>query len=122
MSLFDVRSWADVRSLLYTLTTPVIAWLVYLGVADNVTGALWGALAAAVLSPALATVNTANGFRRWFYPVLGAATAVLVGLGIFTDNQVTPVVAIITALVGAAVAGSNTPVTTDAQQSAPSGE
>jgi hypothetical protein len=110
MSLFDIRTWADVRSLAYTLTAPLISWLVYLGVVDDHGGALWGALAAAILSPALATLNTANGFRQWFYPVMGAATAVLVGLGMFTDNQVTPVVAIITALIGSAVAGANTPV------------
>lgn len=108
MSLFDIRTWADARSLLYTLTTPLIGWLVYLGVVGGSAAALWGALAAAVLSPALATANTVNGFRQWFYPVMGAGTAVLVGLGIFTDNQITPVVAIITALVGSAVAGANT--------------
>lgn len=109
MSLFDIHTWADVRSLLYTATTPVVAWLVYLGVVDGNAGALWLALAAAVLSPALAAVNTVNGFRKWFYPVVAAASGVLVGLGIFTDNQVTPVIAIITALVGSAVAGANTP-------------
>lgn len=109
MSLFDIRTWADVRSLLYTLTTPVIGYLVYLGVFTDSTAALWAALAAAALSPALATANTVNGFRMWFYPVMGAASAVLVGIGIFTDNQVTPVIAIITALIGAAVAGANTP-------------
>lgn len=110
MNLFNIRTWADVRSLAYTVTTPLIGYLVYLGVVDGSQAALWGALAAAILSPALATVNTVSGFRSWFYPVMGAASAVLVALGIFTDNQITPVVAIITALIGAAVAGANTPV------------
>lgn len=114
MSLFDIRTAGDVRSLLYTATTPVVAYLVYLGVVDGQQAALWLALVAAVLSPLLAAVNTVNGFRKWFYPVVAATSGVLVGYGIFTESAVTPVVAIITALVGSAVAGANTPTSSDA--------
>lgn len=113
MNLFDIRSAGDVRSLLYTVTAPVLAYLVYLGVVDGHQAALWGALAAAVLSPALAAVNTVNGFRKWFYPVVAATSGVLVLYGIVTESAVTPVVAILTALVGSAVAGANTPTSTD---------
>jgi multisubunit Na+/H+ antiporter MnhF subunit len=114
MSLFDIHTWADARSLLYTATAPVVAYLVYLGVVDGQQAALWIALAAAVLSPLLSAANTVTGFRKWFYPVVAAASGVLVGLGIFTDNQVSPVIAIVTALVGSAVAGANTPTSSSA--------
>jgi hypothetical protein len=113
MSLFDIKSAGDVRSLLYTATTPVVAYLVYLGVVDGQQAALWVALAAAVLSPALAAVNTVNGFRKWFYPVVAATSGVLVLYGIVAESAVTPVVAILTALVGSAVAGANTPTSSD---------
>lgn len=109
MSLFDIHSWADVRSLLYTATTPLLGYLTYLGVVDGHHAALWGALAVAVLSPLLAAVNTTNGFRKWFYPVLAAAQAVVVGYGVFSNSAVFAVVTVITALVGSAVAGANTP-------------
>lgn len=109
MSLFDIHTFADVRSLLYTATTPVLGYLTYLGVVDGHHAALWGALAAAVLSPLLAAANTTNTFRRWFYPVVAAAQAVFVGYGVFSDSATFAVVAILTALVGSAVAGANVP-------------
>lgn len=109
MSLFDLHTWADVRSLLYTATTPVLGFLTYLGVVDGHHAALWGALAAAVLSPLLAAFNTANKFRQWFYPVLAAVQAVVVGYGVFSNSWAAVVVSVVTALVGSAVAGANVP-------------
>lgn len=109
MSVFGIRTWADVRALLYVLTPLVVAWLVQLGVVGDRQADLWIALGVAVLSPALAFVNTVDGFRRWFYPALGAVNALLLGYGIFTDSQTAPVLAILSALVGAGVAAANTP-------------
>lgn len=113
MSVFGIRTWADVRALLYVLTPLVVAWLVGLGAFNQEQGALWAALGVAVLSPALAAVNTVDGFRKWFYGGLSAANALLVGYGIVTQSQLTPVVAIVTALVGAGVAAANTPTSQD---------
>lgn len=109
MSVFGIRTWADVRSLLYVLTPLLVAWLVQLGVVGDREADLWIALGVAVLSPAMAAMNTVDGFRRWFYPALAATNALLLGYGIVTDSQLSPVIAIVTALVGAGVAAANTP-------------
>lgn len=113
MSVFGIRTWSDVRALLYVLTPLVVAYLVQQGVFDDQKGALWGALGVAVLSPALAAVNTVAGFRKWFYVVLSASQALLLGYGIVTASELSPVIAIVTALVGAGVAAANTPTSTD---------
>lgn len=109
MDIFGIKTWADVRAFLYVMTPVVLAYLVSLGVVADDSSALWAAFATAVLSPALAAVNTVAGFRRWFYGAVTAGQALLVGLGIFAENQVTPVVAIALAVVGAGVAAANTP-------------
>lgn len=113
MTIFGVRTWADVRALLYVLTPLLVAVLVQQGVVEGAKGALWGALGVAVLSPALAAVNTVDGFRRWFYPALAATSGLLLGYGIVTASTWSPVVAIFTALVGAGVAAANTPTSSD---------
>ena len=114
MTIFNIRTWADVRALLHLVAPAIAAILVASGVSDETLVAQIVTLVLAVLSPALATVNTANGFRVWFYPVLGAITAVLVYLNVFTDATLSPWIALITLLVGPAVAVANTPTTIDA--------
>jgi hypothetical protein len=109
MSVFGVRTFADVRALFYVLTPLVVAWLVQLGVVGDREADLWVALGVAVLSPALAFAHTVDGFRRWFYPAVAAVSGLLLGYGIVTDSQLSPVLAIVSALVGAGVAAANTP-------------
>ncbi|OBY33437.1 hypothetical protein [Mycolicibacter kumamotonensis] len=104
MDIFDVIRLRDLNSLrafLYTLT-PVV--LLALGVSNS---QLWIGAALAVLSPSLAAINSVNGFRTWFYGVLAAVQALLVGLHVFTDAQLSPWIAVITAVVGGAVATSH---------------
>jgi len=109
MSVFGIRTWADVRALLYVLTPLVVAWLVQLGVVGDRQADLWIALGVAVLSPALSAVYTVDGFRKWFYPAVAAVSGLLLGYGIVTESQLSPVLAIVSALVGAGVAAANTP-------------
>lgn len=114
MDVFGIRSAADVRAFLYTLAPLVVGYLVTVGVVGGDSAAAWAGLAAAVLAPALAAVNTVNGFRKWFYGVLSASQLVVVGVfGIGTDASWAPIVAIITAVVGAGVAAANTPTSSD---------
>lgn len=109
MNVLGIRTWADARAFFHTLAPVLFAALVSYGVLDSDHAVLWCAAAVAVLSPALATVNTTNGFRQWFYPALGGATALLTGYGVLTDNQVAPLLAIVTAVIGSGVAAANTP-------------
>lgn len=109
MNALNIRSWADVRAFLYVLAPAAVALLVSYNYFSASTGALVTALVLAVVSPLLAVTNTADGFRKWFYGVLGAAQALVVGLGVFTDLQVTPWITIIGLVVGGvAVANVNT--------------
>lgn len=109
-----IRTWSDARAYLYTLAPLVIGYLVSVGVLDNDKAALWGGLVAAVLAPALAAVNSTDGFRTWFYGVLAAGQAVVVGVyGMGTDASWSPIVATITAILGAGVAAANVSTSTD---------
>jgi hypothetical protein len=101
MSIFDVRDWATARAFAYVLVPVVLTALV-----SSHTD-LWVGLALAVLAPALASVNTVDGFRTWFYRVLAAGQAVLLGFNVFTDAQLSPWIAVIGAVVGGGVAVSN---------------
>ena len=113
MTVFNVRTWADVRALLHLIAPAAATLLVASGVADENLAAQILTLVLAVLSPALATVNTVNGFRVWFYPVLAAASAVLIYLNVFTDNTWSLWLPIIVTLIGPAIAVANTPTTVD---------
>ena len=115
MTLFNIRTWADVRALIHLIAPAVAAILIASGVANETLIAMVVTLALAILSPALATVNTANGFRVWFYPVLGAVTALLVYLNVFEQGIVDLWVPLIVLLIGPAVAVANTPTTIDGE-------
>lgn len=101
ISLFSVRTWPQLRAFLYVLV-PVVLVALGVGHAD-----LWIGLALAVLAPALASVNTVDGFRVWFYRVLAAGQVVLLGLNVFTDAQITPWLSVVAAVVGGGVAAAN---------------
>ena len=114
MTLFNIRTWADVRALIHLVAPAIAALLIASGVASEnlVTQILTVVLA--VFSPALASVNTINGFRTWFYLVLGAVSALLVSLNVFTETTWSLWLPIIVTLVGPAVAVANTPTTIEA--------
>lgn len=100
-SIFSVRSWDQARAFGYVLV-PVL--LLALGVSH---ADLWTGLAVAVLAPALASVKSVDGFRTWFYRVLAAGQAVLLGLDVFTDAQISVWIPVIGAVVGGAVSAAN---------------
>lgn len=112
-SLLNVRTWGDARALVHVGAPVIAAAAVASGWVDTNLATIIVGLVLAVLSPAIATVNTVNGFRSWFYPVLGAASALLIALGYFTDLQYATWLPVITLLVGSAVAAANTPTTID---------
>jgi len=95
-----------VRAFLYVLAPALVALLVSYNYFTASTGALVTALVLAVVSPVLAVVNTADGFRKWFYGVLGAGQALVVGLGLVTDLELTPWVTIVGLIVGGVAAAN----------------
>ena len=86
MSLFGVRSLADVRALLYTLLPVLSALLVTQGVLNENQASLWGGLVTALLGPGIAfvTARSVSTFRPAFYAMLAAGQALLVGYGLAT--------------------------------------
>lgn len=114
-SALGIRSWSDVRALIHVIAPLLATIAVAKGWADQNVAALGVTLILAVLSPVLATVNTANGFRRWFYPVFAAVTAILIALGYITDGDVALWLPLITVFIGPAVAIANTPTTIDGE-------
>lgn len=104
MSIFDVIRLRDFNSLRAFLYVLVPALIVALGVAN---AELWVGLAAAVLSPLLASANTVDGFRKWFYNALAAGQALVLGLNVLTEAQVSVWIPVIGAVVGGAVAASH---------------
>lgn len=117
--LFNIRTAADVRALLYTLLPILSTLLVGYGVVTDDKAQLWAGLVTAVLGPVIAAFNakSVSAFRTAFYSVLGAAQAVVVGYGIATDAQFTTWMPLVVALVGSAaggVAAANTDTTPSA--------
>lgn len=100
-SVFSVKSWPQLRAFLYVVAPLVIAATVPTHTVE------WVGLAVAVLAPALAAVNSVDGFRTWFYGVLTAGQTVLLGFNVLTDQQVTPWLSVVTAVVGGGVAAAN---------------
>ncbi|MFF1531497.1 hypothetical protein [Cellulomonas sp. NPDC058312] len=114
-SLLNLRSWADLRALVHVAAPVLAAVLVAKGWADSNLAGLLVTLVAAVASPAIATINTANGFRRWFYPVIAAVAAVLIALGYLSEFDYSTWLPVIVLFIGPAVAAANTPTTIDGQ-------
>ena len=114
-SLLNLRSWADLRALIHVAAPVLAAVLVAKGWADSNLAGLLVTLVAAVASPAIATINTANGFRRWFYPVIAALAAVLIALGYVSEFDYSTWLPVVVLFIGPAVAAANTPTTIDGQ-------
>ncbi|QDF15395.1 membrane protein [Gordonia phage Mollymur] len=113
ISALDIRSWSDVRAFLHVAAPGVGAALMGTSAFIENGAALTAVigLIVALTSPALSVVNTASGFRSWFYPVLGAGGAALGTFGIVTDTQWGLYTAIAVILLGAGTASANTPTT-----------
>lgn len=109
MNALNVRSWADVRALIHVGAPVISAALVASGVADQNLAGLIVALVLAVLSPALALINTTDGFRVWFYPVIGAVAPILIYLNFVSEFDYSTWLPVITLFIGPAVAAANTP-------------
>lgn len=105
MNLINIRTWADARSFITTATPVVMTLLVTQGTLSHEQGSLWAALVLAVFSSALATWNTVEKFRSWFYPVLGAVNAIIIGYGIATEETIGLWMPIIVLVIGGASAG-----------------
>ncbi|MDM2133667.1 Uncharacterised protein [Mycobacteroides abscessus subsp. bolletii] len=104
-----VRTWEDARNLAHIVSPYLVTALVSWNLLAEDHAKLIVALVLSVLSPALAFFNTRDGFRRWVYGILPPLQALIVGFGWFTDNQVTPLMTIVVALLGGLLASTNTP-------------
>lgn len=111
MNALNIRTWADARAFIHVLAPVLASALVLSGVADENLAAKIVTLVLAVFSPAIATVNTVDGFRQWFYPVLGAISLILIYLGLFTEAQWNTWLPVISLILGAGVAAANTNTT-----------
>lgn len=111
--VFRLKSLADLRALLYFITPLAFTWLTNNGTLDHERAALWVAFVLAILSPVLAAANVpaADRWRSYVHLVLGAVQTLVVGLHLFTDNQVSPVIAIVAVILQSLIASLNTPNT-----------
>ena len=102
MSIFDLKSAADVRNFVYAVSPVVAAIAVSYGVVDAQQSTMWVALVAAIAGPVLAAFYTRNvdTFRAAFYALLAAAQALLIGYGILSDEQVGVWLPLITVIIG----------------------
>lgn len=114
MNLLEIKSWADVRALAYTLLPIASTLLVSVGALKESEAALWSGLVLAILGPGIAFLmaRSVSTFRTMFYALLTAGQAVAVGYGLATDAQVGVWLPLVSALIGGAaggVANANTP-------------
>lgn len=105
-----LRTAADVRNLVYVISPYLVSMLVAWNVTSEERAKLIVALAAAVFSPALAFTHTDDGFRKWVYGMLMPVQSLLVGFGVATESQIAPLASAVVAILGGALASSNTPV------------
>lgn len=110
MSLLEIRTWDDARNFIHVAAPGLAVALVGFGWVDETLATAVVGVAVALFSPLLAAVNTTNGFRKWFYPVIGAVASLAIVLGYLNETEWTQWLAIITLLLGGGVATANTPV------------
>ncbi|ASR87200.1 holin [Mycobacterium phage LastHope] len=108
-----IRTWEDLRLQVHVLSPYAVTAMVTWNIASEDTAKLIVGLVLAVASPALAFFNTRDGFRRWVYGLLPAVQAFIVGLGWAEDSTLTPIMAAIVALLGGALAATNTRASND---------
>ncbi|QQV92637.1 holin [Mycobacterium phage Psycho] len=107
-----IRTWEDLRLQVHVLSPYAVTAMVTWNIADADHAKLIVGLVLAVASPALAFFNTRDGFRRWVYGMLPAVQAFIVGFGWAEDSTLTPLMAAIVALLGGALAATNTRTST----------
>lgn len=103
-----IRTWEDLRLQVHILSPYAVTAMVTWNIADAAHAKLIVGLVLAVASPALAFFNTQDGFRRFIYGLLPAVQAFIVGFGWAEDSTLTPIMAAIVALLGGALAATNT--------------
>ena len=108
-----IRTWEDLRLQVHVLSPYAVAAMVTWNIASEDTAKLIIGLVLAIASPALAFFNTRDGFRRWVYGILPPVQAFIVGFGWAEDSTLTPIMAAIVALLGGALAATNTRTSTD---------
>lgn len=121
MAALNIRSWSDARVFLQTAAPVVTTALAGYGVLEHQQAALWTALVVAIAAPTLATINTAGGFRKWFYPVLGAANALAIAYGIADPDALhmwLPAITLILGGTGSGIANANTNTTPSTERRA----
>ncbi|UVD40889.1 holin [Mycobacterium phage Kashi_VT1] len=104
-----IRTWEDLRLQIHVLSPYAVTAMVTWNIASEDKAKLIVGLVLAVASPALAFFNTRDGFRRFIYGLLPPLQAFIVGFGWASDSTLTPIMAAIVALLGGALAASNTP-------------
>lgn len=127
MNLLEIKSWADVRALAYTILPIISTLLVTVGALSESEAALWVGLATAVLGPGIAFLmaRSVSSFRTAFYALLTAGQAVVVGYGLATDAQIGVWLPLVSALIGGAaggVASANTPTSSAFDRRSNAGE
>ncbi|URG17397.1 holin class IV [Rhodococcus phage Mbo2] len=111
MNILNIRTWPDARAFIHVLAPVLATALVASGAVDENLATQIVTLVLAVFSPALAMVNSLDGFRTWFYGVLGALNVILVALDVFTQAGIDTWMPVVTLLLGSAVAAANTNTT-----------
>jgi len=102
------RQFNNVRATLQVAVPVLLGGLASGHVLTQDHANLWTALAIAVLSPAIAAKLTADTFRTWFFSVVAAAQAVIVGVfGIALNGQVALWISVATSVVSSAIAAAN---------------
>lgn len=102
--LFNIRTWADVRAVLYALLPLVSTLLVGYSVLDQQKATLWVALATAVLGPVIQAVQarSVSTFRTAFYALAAAGQALAIGYGLLAEGALEPWMPLVTFLIGGA--------------------
>ncbi|ASR85631.1 holin [Mycobacterium phage Amgine] len=108
-----IRTWEDLRLQVHVLSPYAVTAMVTWNIASEDHAKLIVGLVLAIASPAIAFFNTRDGFRRWVYGLLPAAQAFIVGFGWASDSTLTPLMAAIVALLGGALAATNTRTSSD---------
>lgn len=109
MSVLDIKTPGDVRATLHVAAPVLAAAAVASGWVNDGIAQLVVTLVLALTSATLATFNTADGFRKFFYPVIGAVGALAVALGYVNQGTWDIWIPVVTVLFGGGVAAANTP-------------
>ncbi|QJD50332.1 holin [Mycobacterium phage MarkPhew] len=108
-----IRTWEDLRLQVHIVSPYAVTAMVTWNIASEDRAKLIVALVLGIASPALAFFNTRDGFRRWVYGLLPPIQAFVVGFGWADDSTLTPIMAAIVALLGGALAATNTRTSVD---------